>query len=227
MLADNEKPIVAFIGRLDPQKGLELVRHAIFYALEQRRPVRAAGLQPGPGHQRRLLGPQAHAQRQPRLPPGDRLRRGAGAPDLCRRRHDAGAEPVRTLRPDAADRDALRHHAGRARRSAAWPTRCSTRTTPTARCTSATAMSSSITTTPGSESALSRAIACYYHHPDHFRELMQNAHAQRLLMEHPGTGLPEHLRLYPPQVANIAHVDIASEFSRQSHHRSRLRRPSG
>lgn len=35
MLADNEKPIVAFIGRLDPQKGLGLVRHAIFYALER------------------------------------------------------------------------------------------------------------------------------------------------------------------------------------------------
>jgi starch synthase len=35
MLADNEKPIVAFIGRLDPQKGLELVRHAIFYTLER------------------------------------------------------------------------------------------------------------------------------------------------------------------------------------------------
>jgi starch synthase len=34
MLADNEKPIVAFIGRLDPQKGLELVRHAIFYTLQ-------------------------------------------------------------------------------------------------------------------------------------------------------------------------------------------------
>jgi starch synthase len=34
MLADNEKPIVAFIGRLDPQKGLELVRHAIFRTLE-------------------------------------------------------------------------------------------------------------------------------------------------------------------------------------------------
>lgn len=32
-LADNAKPIVAFIGRLDPQKGPELVRHAIFYAL--------------------------------------------------------------------------------------------------------------------------------------------------------------------------------------------------
>ena len=35
MLAENEKPIVAFIGRLDPQKGLELVRHAIFKSLEQ------------------------------------------------------------------------------------------------------------------------------------------------------------------------------------------------
>jgi starch synthase len=32
-LADNEKPIISFIGRLDPQKGPELVRHAIFYAL--------------------------------------------------------------------------------------------------------------------------------------------------------------------------------------------------
>ncbi|MBK1722358.1 glycogen synthase GlgA [Thiocystis violacea] len=35
MLADNEKAMVAFIGRLDPQKGLDLVRHAIFYTLER------------------------------------------------------------------------------------------------------------------------------------------------------------------------------------------------
>ena len=28
---------------------------------------------------------------------------------------------------------------------------------------------------PGLESALERAIACYYNHPDHFRELMKNA----------------------------------------------------
>jgi starch synthase len=35
LLADSAKPIVAFIGRLDPQKGLDLVRHAIFYALER------------------------------------------------------------------------------------------------------------------------------------------------------------------------------------------------
>ncbi|BBA34284.1 glycogen synthase [Methylocaldum marinum] len=36
MIADNEKPIVAFVGRLDPQKGLELIRHAIFYTLYRR-----------------------------------------------------------------------------------------------------------------------------------------------------------------------------------------------
>ncbi|WP_425358442.1 glycogen synthase GlgA [Thiorhodococcus drewsii] len=35
MLAENEKAIVAFIGRLDPQKGLDLVRHAIFNTLER------------------------------------------------------------------------------------------------------------------------------------------------------------------------------------------------
>ncbi|MCX7112280.1 MAG: glycogen synthase GlgA [Proteobacteria bacterium] len=35
MLADNQKPIVAFVGRLDPQKGLELIRHAIFYTLHR------------------------------------------------------------------------------------------------------------------------------------------------------------------------------------------------
>ena len=33
LLADNDKPIIAHIGRLDPQKGLELVRHAIFYCV--------------------------------------------------------------------------------------------------------------------------------------------------------------------------------------------------
>ncbi len=33
LLAECSKPVIAFIGRLDPQKGLDLVRHALFYAL--------------------------------------------------------------------------------------------------------------------------------------------------------------------------------------------------
>lgn len=35
LIADNEKPIVAFVGRLDPQKGLELIRHALFSSLQR------------------------------------------------------------------------------------------------------------------------------------------------------------------------------------------------
>lgn len=33
LLADDDKPIVAFIGRLDDQKGVHLVHHAMYYAL--------------------------------------------------------------------------------------------------------------------------------------------------------------------------------------------------
>ena len=51
MLADNDKPIVAFIGRLDPQKGLELVRHAIFYALERGAQFVLLGSSPDDRHQ--------------------------------------------------------------------------------------------------------------------------------------------------------------------------------
>jgi starch synthase len=34
LLQDNDKPIICFIGRLDEQKGVHLVHHAIYYALE-------------------------------------------------------------------------------------------------------------------------------------------------------------------------------------------------
>ncbi|MEL7522279.1 MAG: glycosyltransferase, partial [Cyanobacteria bacterium J06553_1] len=35
LLAANDKPLVAFIGRLDQQKGMHQVHHALYYALEQ------------------------------------------------------------------------------------------------------------------------------------------------------------------------------------------------
>lgn len=34
LIEDNFRPIIAFIGRLDQQKGVHLIRHALFYALE-------------------------------------------------------------------------------------------------------------------------------------------------------------------------------------------------
>ena len=48
LLAENEKPIIAFIGRLDPQKGLDLVRHALFYALNNRAQFVLLGSSPDP-----------------------------------------------------------------------------------------------------------------------------------------------------------------------------------
>jgi starch synthase len=35
LLQESDKPIIAFIGRLDDQKGVHLVHHAIYYALDQ------------------------------------------------------------------------------------------------------------------------------------------------------------------------------------------------
>jgi starch synthase len=48
-LADNEKPVIAFVGRLDPQKGLELVRHAIVYSLNNRAQFVLLGSSPDHG----------------------------------------------------------------------------------------------------------------------------------------------------------------------------------
>jgi starch synthase len=51
-LADCAKPIVAYIGRLDDQKGLDLVRHALFYSLGNNAQFVLLGSAPDPrvGH---------------------------------------------------------------------------------------------------------------------------------------------------------------------------------
>ena len=56
LLADNEKPIVAFIGRLDHQKGLDLVRHSIFYSLNNRAQFVLLGNSPEPSINEHFLG---------------------------------------------------------------------------------------------------------------------------------------------------------------------------
>ena len=55
-LRDGFKPIVAYVGRLDSQKGVHLVRHALFYALAQRRAVRVARTEPGAGDGKGISG---------------------------------------------------------------------------------------------------------------------------------------------------------------------------
>ena len=66
-LRDGFKPIVAYIGRLDGQKGVHLVRHALFYSLWNGGPVRAARTKPGSFDQRLFLASQALSERQSRI----------------------------------------------------------------------------------------------------------------------------------------------------------------
>ena len=116
LLRDGARPIIGYVGRLDTQKGLHLIRHALFHALEHDAQFVLLGSGSEHGDQRGLLAPQAPAERPPRRPSRDRLRRGTRAPDLRGRRPADHAEPLRALRALADDRAALRHRAGRAGR---------------------------------------------------------------------------------------------------------------
>lgn len=49
LLRDVAKPIVAYVGRIDAQKGVHLIHHAIFYALAQGAQFIALGSSPDPG----------------------------------------------------------------------------------------------------------------------------------------------------------------------------------
>lgn len=48
-LQDSYKPIVASVGRLDPQKGVHLIRHALYYALSKGAQFVLLGSSPEPG----------------------------------------------------------------------------------------------------------------------------------------------------------------------------------
>ena len=72
MLREDYKPIVAYVGRLDRQKGVHLVHHAIFYALAQGAQFVLLGSSPDPaisshfGHLKHHLNdhPDAHLELQ-------------------------------------------------------------------------------------------------------------------------------------------------------------------
>ena len=51
MLTHEYKPIVAYVGRLDGQKGVHLIHHALFYALAQGAQFVLLGASLDPGDQ--------------------------------------------------------------------------------------------------------------------------------------------------------------------------------
>lgn len=192
MLADNEKPVVAFIGRLDPQKGLDLVRHAIFYALERGAQFVLLGSSPYQGINADFWGLKGmlndsqdchleigfdeelshliYAGADMMLVPS--RFEPCGLTQLIALRY--GTIPVVRSVGGLADTVFDKDHSKRPlheRNGYVFENYDHT----------------------GLESALGRAIACYYNHPDHFRELMKNAMRYDYSWNNPGR---DYLNIY-------------------------------
>jgi starch synthase len=192
MLADNEKPIVAFIGRLDPQKGLGLVRHAIFYTLERGAQFILLGSSPDQGINNDFWG----LKRMLNDSPDCHLEIGFDE-DLSHLIY-AGADmmlvPSQFEPCGLTQLIALRYG-----------------TIPVVRTVGGladTVFDKDYSDRPldqrngyrfdhydaaGLESALGRAIDCYYQFPDHFRDLMKNAMRTDYSWNHPGQ---DYLNIY-------------------------------
>jgi len=192
MLADNEKPIIAFIGRLDPQKGLELVRHAIFSTLERGGQFVLLGSSPDQAINNDFWGlkhmlndsPDCHleigfdddlahliyAGSDIMLVPSQF--EPCGLTQLISLRY--GTIPVVRTVGGLADTVFDKDHSDRPldqRNGYRFDNY----------------------DVPGLESALGRAIDCYYQYPEHFRELIKNAMRADYSWNRPGE---DYLNIY-------------------------------
>ncbi len=184
-LADNEKPIVAFIGRLDPQKGPELVRHAIFYALNHGAQFVLLGESPDKGINDHFWGLKKHLNDSPdchlEIGYSDELAHliyaGADLMVVPSRFEPCGLTQLISLRYGTvpivravgglADTVFDKDHSHRPlheRNGYVFPD----------------------ATDASMESALSRALGCYYQFPEHFRHLMENGMNSDYSWNHPG-----------------------------------------
>jgi len=192
MLADNEKPIVAFIGRLDPQKGLELVRHAIFYSLERGAQFVLLGSSPDQRINNDFWGlkhmlndsPDCHLEIGFDEDLSHLIYAGAdimlvpsqfepcGLTQLIALRY--GTIPVVRTVGGLADTVFDKDHSDRPLHER-------------------NGYRFDDYDAPGLESALGRAIDCYYQYPEHFRELMKNAMRSDYSWNRPGQ---DYLNIY-------------------------------
>ena len=192
MLADNEKPIVAFVGRLDPQKGIELIRHSLFYALAQGGQFVLLGSSPDNSINAYFWGlkhqfndnPDVHLEIGYNEELAHLIYAGADITVVPSRFEPCGliqliamrygtipvVREVGGLADTVIDKDfsnrALHERNGYLFRDY---------------------------DEPGLESAMGRAIACYYQFPEHFRELMKNAMRFDYSWNHPGQ---DYLNIY-------------------------------
>ena len=191
-LADSEKPIVAFIGRLDPQKGPELVRHAIFYALNHGAQFVLLGESPDKTINDHFWGLKKHLNDSPdchlEIGYSDELAHliyaGADMMVVPSRFEPCGLTQLISLRYGTvpivravgglADTVFDKDHSHRPlheRNGYVFHD----------------------ATDAGMESALSRALGCYYQFPEHFRHLMENGMNTDYSWNHPGQ---HYLKIY-------------------------------
>jgi starch synthase len=185
MLADNEKPIVAFVGRLDPQKGLELIRHAIFYTLQRGGQFVLLGSSPD-GQINNYFwslkhqlndNPDCHIEIGFNEELSHLIYAGADIMVVPSRFEPCGLTQLIAMRYGAIP--VVREVGGLAD----------------------TVFDKDFSPKPlherngyvfrdynegGLESALGRAISCYYEYPEHFRELIKNAMRCDYSWNHPG-----------------------------------------
>jgi starch synthase len=173
LLADNAKPIISFVGRLDPQKGLELVRHAIFYALGHGAQFVLLGSSPNASINEHFLGlkrhfndnPDCHLEIAYNEEAAHLIYAGADMIVVPSRYEPCGltqiiamafgtvpvVRAVGGLADTVFDKD-FSNRPLHERNGYVFET----------------------ADNPGLESALQRAIACYYQFPEHFRQLLLN-----------------------------------------------------
>ncbi|MGY6214815.1 glycogen synthase GlgA [Methylolobus aquaticus] len=185
LLSDNEKPIVAFIGRLDPQKGLELIRHAMFYTLHRNGQFILLGSSPDSQINNYFWGlkhqlndnPDCHLEIGFNEELSHLIYSGADMVIVPSRFEPCGLTQMIAMRYGTVP--VVREVGGLAD----------------------TVFDKDYSHRPlherngyifrdydfgGLESALGRAISCYYEYPEHFRELMKNAMRYDYSWNHPG-----------------------------------------
>jgi len=192
MLADNEKPIIAFVGRLDPQKGIELIRHALFYTLAQGGQFVLLGSSPDHSLNAYFVSlkhqfndnPDAHLEIGYNEELAHLIYAGADITVVPSRFEPCGliqliamrygtipvVREVGGLADTVIDKD-FSNHALNERNGYVFRDY----------------------NEAGLESALGRAIACYYQYPEHFRALMKNAMRYDYSWNHPGQ---DYLNIY-------------------------------
>lgn len=192
LIADNEKPIVAFVGRLDPQKGIELIRHALFYTLAQGGQFILLGSSPDGSINAYFWGlkhqfndnPDVHLEIGYNEELAHLIYAGADITVVPSRFEPCGLIQLIAMRYGTIP--VVREIGGLAD----------------------TVIDKDFSHRPlherngyvfrdydeaGLESALGRAIACYYQYPEHFRELMKNAMRCDYSWNHPGQ---DYLNIY-------------------------------